>query len=68
MHELYCHSVDTKGQRLVTTAQIESITKAKRAANDVCSWGKQYREYVIYFLGGFLAECQISSSFINEIQ
>lgn len=56
VHELYCHSVDARGKRIITTAQIESITKAKRAASDVCSWG------------GFLAECQISSPFINEIQ
>ncbi|KAI6176415.1 Glycosyltransferase family 92 protein [Aphelenchoides bicaudatus] len=56
VYELYCHSVDAQGRRLTTTAQIESITKAKRAANDVCSWG------------GFLAECQISSPFTNLIQ
>jgi hypothetical protein len=55
VHELYCHSIDARGKRMISIAQIESITKAKRAANDVCSWG------------GFLAECEIASSFNNDI-
>ncbi|KAI6214554.1 hypothetical protein M3Y94_00282100 [Aphelenchoides besseyi] len=55
-HELYCHSTDSNGRKLVSTALIESISKAKRAASDVCSWG------------GFLAECEIASSSIDQIQ
>ncbi|KAI6222342.1 Glycosyltransferase family 92 protein [Aphelenchoides fujianensis] len=55
-YELYCHSTDPSGRTLVTTAQIESITKAKRAASDVCSWG------------GFLAECQIASPSVHHVK
>ncbi|VDK40149.1 unnamed protein product [Gongylonema pulchrum] len=55
-YHLYCFSMDSTGQWLLSRAHVQRIHQGKRAVNDVCS------------MAGHIAECRVASHFLRSMR